>query len=131
MVELVFISGGEFLMEKKCANCRKYKTEDCPPWPTKGPNHWCTQYEMDVIEARNEKSRVNVTKLDKYEIKFLGPFKNGMKWSEHKTMHPKQGIFHIVGGSKTSVHLVPEHGNVYEKFSVPKNKMKVIRRVKE
>ena len=30
---------------KRCADCRKYKTEDCPPWPTKGPDHWCTQFE--------------------------------------------------------------------------------------
>ena len=29
---------------KKCANCKKYETERCPPWPVKGPNHWCTQF---------------------------------------------------------------------------------------
>ena len=31
--------------EKKCVNCKKYETKNCPPWPTKGSNHWCTQYE--------------------------------------------------------------------------------------
>lgn len=37
---------------KKCANCRKYETEECPPWPTKGPNDWCTQYEVIKKEVR-------------------------------------------------------------------------------
>ena len=85
---------------------------------------------MDVIEKRNEESRVNVAKLDKYEIDFLGPFKNGMKWNSEALLDPKRGIFHLVGKSKSSIHLVPEGGHVYEKFSVPKNRMKVIRRVK-
>ena len=85
---------------------------------------------MDYIEARNEKSRVNVAKLDKYEIKFLGPFKNGMKWNSNEILDPKFGIFHMVNATKTSIHLVPVGGHVYEKFSVPKNKMKVIRRIK-
>lgn len=85
---------------------------------------------MDVIEARNEKSRVNVAKLDKYEITFLGPFKNGMKWNSQEMLDPKVGIFHMVDMTKKSIHLVPVGGHVYEKFSVPKKKMKVIRRVK-
>ena len=33
---------------KKCLNCRKYEREDCPPWPVKGPDHWCTQYKERV-----------------------------------------------------------------------------------
>ena len=86
---------------------------------------------MDYIEQRNEESRINITKLDKYEIKFLGPFKNGMKWNSNEVLDPKRGIFHMVDMTKTSIHLVPVGGHVYEKFSVPKNKMKVIRRVKE
>ena len=85
---------------------------------------------MDYIEERNEKSRINVAKLDKYEIKFLGPFKNGMKWNSSGVMNPQSGIFHMVDATKKSVHLVPVGGHVYEKFSVPKNKMKVIRRIK-
>ena len=86
---------------------------------------------MDYIEERNEKSRKNVAKLDKYEIEFLGPFKDGMKWTSVSFLDIRRGIFHMVGKSKSSIHLVPEGGHVYEKFSVPKNKMKVIRRVKE
>ena len=86
---------------------------------------------MDIIETRNEKSRINVAKLDKYEIKFNGPFKNGMKWNSNEMLDPKIGTFHIVGKSKTSIHLVKEGGHVYEKFSVPKNKMKILRRVIE
>ena len=30
---------------KECSDCRKYETKECPPWPVKGPDHWCTQYE--------------------------------------------------------------------------------------
>jgi len=30
---------------KKCKYCKKYETKECPPWPVKGPDHWCTQYE--------------------------------------------------------------------------------------
>ena len=86
---------------------------------------------MDIIETRNEKSRIQIARLDKYEIKFQGPFKNGMKWNSNEMLDPKIGIFHIVGKSKTSIHLVPEGGHIYEKFSVPKNKMEVVRRVKE
>ena len=87
---------------------------------------------MDVSrEARNERSRRQVANLPKYEIKFLGPFKNGMKWNSKEILDPKQGIFHIVDGSKTSTHLVPVGGHVYEKFSVPKNKMKVVRIVRD
>lgn len=37
---------------KKCADCRKYKTEDWPPWPTKGPDHWCTQYQKKDSEEK-------------------------------------------------------------------------------
>ena len=42
--EIIYNKWGGKVVDKKCANCRKYETEDCPPWPTKGPNHWCTQY---------------------------------------------------------------------------------------
>ncbi len=84
---------------------------------------------MDYIEERNERSRINVAKTDKFEIKFLGPFKDGMKWNLTKVLDLEEGIFHIVDGTKTSIHLVAEGGHIYEKFSVPKNKMKVVRRV--
>lgn len=86
---------------------------------------------MDYIEERNERSRENIAKMSKYEIIFLAPFKNGMVWNSSKLLDPKETIFHMVGATKTSIHLVAEGGHIYEKFSVPKNKMKVVRRVKE
>ena len=35
---------------KKCSDCRKYETKLCPPWPVKGPDHWCTQYDSRGVE---------------------------------------------------------------------------------
>ena len=84
------------------------------------------------LEAR-ERSRKQIAKLNKYEIKFLGKFKNGMVWnnSNEPYLDLKGGIFHDVGGSKTSNHLIPVGGTMWDKFSVPKNKMKIVRRVSE
>ena len=62
---------------------------------------------------------------------FFGKFKDGMKWNSTKLLDLKSGIFHVVGGTKTSIHLVPVGGNQWDKFSVPKNKMKVVRWVKQ
>ncbi len=44
--------GDVSLMEKKekCLNCKKYETPWCPPWPVKGPNHWCTQYDPREVD---------------------------------------------------------------------------------
>ena len=83
-------------------------------------------------EAR-ERSRKQIAKLNKYEIKFLGKFKDGMVWnnSNEPYLDLKQGIFHDVGGGKTSNHLVPVGGTMWDKFSVPKKLMEIIRLVRE
>jgi hypothetical protein len=52
--------------EKRCVDCRKYKTEDCPPWPTKGPDHWCTQFEPKG-KTEPEKEPVVEPTLDLWE----------------------------------------------------------------
>ena len=84
------------------------------------------------LEAR-ERSRRTIAKLNKYEIKFLGKFKNGMIWnnSNEPYIDLKQGIFHDVGGTKSSNHLVPVGGTMWDRFSVPKKLTKVIRLVRE
>ncbi len=66
-----------------------------------------------------------------YYVKFLGFFKNGFKWNTNVWICPKDGIYNIIGSTKSSVHLIPEGGIMSDRFSVPKNKMKIIRRVKE
>ena len=84
------------------------------------------------LDAR-ESSRKSIAKLTKYEIKFLGKFKNGMVWnnSNEPYLDLKEGTFHIVGGSKNSNHLVPVGGTMWDRFSVPKRLMKIIRLVRE
>jgi len=84
------------------------------------------------LEAR-ERSRRNIAKTSKYEVKFLGTFKNGMVWnnSNEPFLDLKEGVFHIVGGSKTSTHLIPVGGTMWDRFSVPKKLVKVIRLVRE
>lgn len=85
---------------------------------------------MKEEKDKYERSRDNIALLSKYEIEFLGKFKDGMKWSNETLIQPVDGNYHIVDKSKNSIHLVPEGGTMWEKFSVPKNKMKVIRRIK-
>ena len=65
------------------------------------------------------------------EIKFFGSFKNGFDWSGATLIERDDGIYSIVGGTKSSIHLIPEGGTMWDRFSVPKNKIKIIRRVKE
>lgn len=81
-------------------------------------------------EVDIERSRESVGRLPKYEIKFLGKFRNGMKWNDNTLLDLKIGIYHMVDMTKTSIHIVPVGGSMWDKFSVPKNKMKVIRRIK-
>ena len=84
---------------------------------------------MEVVD-KYERSRVRIARLSKCEIEFLGPFKNGMKWNSNELLDPKKGIFHIVDKTKTSVHLVPVGGTMWDRISVPNSKMKSIKRVK-
>ncbi|GAH74308.1 unnamed protein product [marine sediment metagenome] len=85
------------------------------------------------MESKEERSRRQVANTNKYEIRFLGSFKDGMVWNN--TNEPyidlKERIFHIVGGTKSSEHLVPVGGTMWDRFSVPKKLMKVIRLVRE
>ena len=80
-----------------------------------------------------ERSRRTIAKLTKYEIKFLGKFKNGMVWnnSNEPYLDLKGGVFHDVGGSKSSTHLVPVGGTMWDKISVPKKLMEIVRIVRE
>lgn len=68
---------------------------------------------------------------NQYYITFLQPFKNGMKWNDKRLIHPKDGIYSVVGGTKSCIHLVPQYGSMYDKISVPRNKIKIVRRIKE
>ena len=75
---------------------------------------------------------MGVEDLDQFEVTFFGPFKNGMKWNSPELLDPKKGLFHVVEITKTSVHLIPVGGSQRDKFSVPKNKVKMpFRRVVE
>ena len=80
-----------------------------------------------------ERSRRNIAKLNKYELKFLGKFKNGMIWNNANEpyLDLKGGIFHMVGGSKSSHHIIPVGGTMWDKISVPKVLVRVIRLVRE
>ena len=96
-----------------------------------------TDYEVTITtpelsEAR-ERDRKRIAKTSKFKIKFLGVFKNGMVWNNANEpfLDLKEGIFHMIGGTKSSNHLIPVGGTMWDKISVPKNKMKVIRRIKE
>ena len=84
------------------------------------------------LEAR-ERSRKQIAKLNKYEIKFLGKFKNGMVWnnSNEPYLDLKGGIFHDVGGGKNSHHLVPVGGTMWDRFSVPNKLMEIVRLVRD
>ena len=84
---------------------------------------------MEVVD-RYERSRQTISKLSKFEITFSGKFVNGMVWNSTEIVDLKKGIFHIVDKTKTRVHLVPVGGTMWDRISVPKSKMKSIRRVK-
>lgn len=59
---------------KQCIACRKYKTEDCPPWPTKGPDHWCTQFEPKASGGEKiECSELEMSYLTKDDSKLPEP----------------------------------------------------------
>jgi len=84
------------------------------------------------MEDKFERSRRQVGSTSKYLIKFTGNFKNGMVWNNANEpyLDLKEGIFHIIGGTKSSTHLIKEGGTMWDKVSVPKNKMKVMRLIK-
>ena len=71
------------------------------------------------------KSRENVAKQDKFEVVFLGLFKDGMKWSSSGLLDPKKGVFLVISETKTSLHLIPEGGSMWDRFSVPRNRVKL------
>ena len=64
-----------------------------------------------------------------FYVKFLGPFKNGFNWSSTKLIEYKDGNYHIIDKSKYNLVLVPEGETMWHRFSVPKNKIKIIKRV--
>ena len=78
-----------------------------------------------------ERDRKRIAKLDKYEIKFLGSFANGMKWGSAEKIRPKDGIYHDVGGSRFFNHLIPLGGTTWDKFSAPKKLLKIVRLVRD
>ena len=63
------------------------------------------------------------------EVEFLGSFRNGFKWGSKKDLYLGDGIVDIVGATKKSLHIVPSGGTMRDRIAVPKNKIKVIRRV--
>jgi len=71
------------------------------------------------------KSRENVAKQDKFKVVFLGPFKDGMTWNSSGLLDPKTGVFHVINRTKTSLHLIPEGGGMWDRFSVPRNRVKL------
>ncbi|KKL68094.1 hypothetical protein LCGC14_1972920 [marine sediment metagenome] len=83
----------------------------------------------DYLEKRSEIDRETISRLSLYEIKFLSKFRDGMKWGSKELKSVADGNFHIIWKTKTSLHLVSEGGNTWDKFSVPRNKVKVIKRV--
>lgn len=85
------------------------------------------------MESKEERSRRQIGNTSKYEIKFLGRFKDGMVWNNTSEpfMDLKEGIFHVVGGTKSSNHLIPVGGTMWDRFSVPKKSMKIVRLVRE
>jgi len=86
---------------------------------------------MDPKEEIYERSRQRIARMSKYEISFLGKFVNGIVWNSTEILDLKQGIYHLVNKTKTRIHIVPEGGTMWDRISVPKDKMKVIRRVKD
>ena len=63
------------------------------------------------------------------QVEFLGSFKNGFKWNSKIDLYLGDGIVDIVGATKKSLHIIPEGGTMRDCISVPKDKIKIIRRV--
>ena len=72
-------------------------------------------------------SREQVAKLTLYEIR-IHTTVNGMKWPRFDPVKGHTGKYHIVGGTKNSTHLVPEGGSMWDKISINKKKMKILKR---
>lgn len=83
------------------------------------------------MESKEERSRRQVGNTSKYEIKFLGRFKDGMKWGSTKKIRPNDGIYHVINNTKNSTHLIPVGGTMWDRFSVPTKLMKIVRLVRE
>ena len=71
----IFIIWGGLFSYVECEDCRKYETKDCPPWPKKGPDHWCTQYDR-LPDATDTEPRE-----DLYTCRLCG---NGITLIEHE-----------------------------------------------
>lgn len=64
-----------------------------------------------------------------YLIRIFPGTTNGIVWNDYTPIKPGERNYQIVGKTKKNVHLVPEGGTMWDRISVPKNKMKVIRKV--
>jgi len=60
------------------------------------------------------------------EVEFLGSFKDGFKWNSQKDLYLGDGIVDIVGATKKNLHIMLPCETM---ISVPKDKIKIIRRV--
>ena len=82
------------------------------------------------MEDKYERSRRQIANLSKVEITFTGKFVNGMVWNSKEIVDVKKGEFHIVNKTNTSLHIVPVGGTMWDRISVPQNKIKTTKRVK-
>ena len=63
------------------------------------------------------------------QVEFLDSFRDGFRWNSKKDLFLGDGIVDIVGATKKSLHIVLEGGTMRDRISVPKNKIKIIRRI--